>query len=499
MDKHEAWEIVRHRVEVFDKFQAYIYCDRLQDLLVYNQSVGRHTSLASRNSTASNSDGFSTTNVKAIIYLERIQYIQRGASSAGHRSARNYNELRATRPKNPTDNCDRQQRQLEIYYCADRPRSKYLYKHISFQLTKRDDEFEKWVKALYTVIEEAKNLDDAGKKNRWLLREYEKLRAPSEALTFDSINGWLNSHIGIVGARSHIENFIKEQQTFRESNDITYSVFKATYNHFIEMQQIDLIKIYMPNLFEEKNISLMTFASRINNKDTSLVQHELAKIKEYFKLMDNQKDITPSECINYLWSDANSVFDPISRTMCHEDMNQPLNHYWISSSHNTYLVGNQYRSPASVHCYIQALLKGCRCIEIDVFDSKTGAEPEVTHKNTRIKPIPLRNILETIHDYAFVTSDYPVIISIENHCSAAQRTRMAEMLIETFGEALVQSPLSPNETCYPSPNQLKRKILLKDTKNNSSSSMELNTDLSSQGLDGHLEIFDFSKQVRFSY
>ncbi len=38
-------------------------------------------------------------------------------------------------------------------------------------------------------------------------------------------------------------------------------------------------------------------------------------------------------------------------------------------------------------------------------DSRPGTEPEVTHKNTRVKPIPLREVLEAIQDYAFVTSE----------------------------------------------------------------------------------------------
>jgi len=48
-------------------------------------------------------------------------------------------------------------------------------------------------------------------------------------------------------------------------------------------------------------------------------------------------------------------------------------------------------------------------IQVDVVDSRPGPEPEVTHKNTRIKPIPLREVLEAIQDYAFVTSEYEII------------------------------------------------------------------------------------------
>ncbi|CAF0880334.1 unnamed protein product [Rotaria sp. Silwood1] len=515
MADDQPWMIVQNKVDVFDKLSAFIYCDRRQHLLIFNHAANRNASISSSSSTLSIPDTLSTANIRSthsvdvqtVIYLERIQYIQRGGRSTSRRSARNYNQLETNHQHNQNDHYDKKKRQFEIYYSTDQPRSEYLYKSISFQLTILDDDCDKWINALYVVIDEAKNLRETGKRNRWLLREYEKLKRSSGGLTFDSINSWLSSHIGLVSEKKAVEQQIKENSIFIQSNEITDSVFKATYNYFTDQQQQALIKILMPDLVEENQISLKKFASCVTNNEIDSAHHESNKIRQFLRLNNNQTEITLKQCIDYLWSEANSAFNPISRTQCNQDMNQPLNHYWISSSHNTYLAKTQIFNPASVHCYIQALLKGCRCIEIDVFDSRTGTEPEITHKNTRIKPIPLRDVLEAVHDYAFATSKYPVIISLENHCSPQQRFVMASMFIEIFGETLVQSPLSSNETCYPSPHQLKRKILLKDSKNDNVLTIEPQATIDSDeqpdfppnGLDGHVQLYDFAKKAWFYY
>lgn len=159
----------------------------------------------------------------------------------------------------------------------------------------------------------------------------------------------------------------------------------------------------------------------------------------------------------FLSSDKhNSIFKPRSSAM---KLDRPLNEYFISSSHNTYLLGHQVRGTSSTEAYISALQKGCRCLEIDCWDGSDG-KPTVTHGRTLTKSITFLDAIKVIDKYAFVESQYPLILSLEVHCSPEQQSIMVKTMVEEFGDKLVVQPL---KDCFqlPSPEELKGRILIK--------------------------------------
>jgi electron transfer flavoprotein alpha/beta subunit len=68
-----------------------------------------------------------------------------------------------------------------------------------------------------------------------------------------------------------------------------------------------------------------------------------------------------------------------------------------------------------------------------------------------------------VQDYAFHSSPYPVVISIENHCNKAHQAKMAKIFRAIFDEMLPKEDLVELEgrERLPSPEELREKIILK--------------------------------------
>lgn len=130
------------------------------------------------------------------------------------------------------------------------------------------------------------------------------------------------------------------------------------------------------------------------------------------------------------------------------DRSYPLPEYFISSSHNTYLIAHQLYGSSSASGYETALRTGSRCVEIDAWDHDDNRdEPKVTHGYTLVSNVSFRSVCETIRDVvdkeaAEFTGEQryraaPVLISLENHCGPHGQKRLAEIMREVWGDRLL--------------------------------------------------------------
>ncbi|KAL0961839.1 hypothetical protein UPYG_G00332340 [Umbra pygmaea] len=165
---------------------------------------------------------------------------------------------------------------------------------------------------------------------------------------------------------------------------------------------------------------------------------------------------------SYLTSLGCHLFDLEHRQVC-QDMSQPLSHYYINSSHNTYLIEDQVNGPSDITGYIRALKMGCRCVEVDVWDGPED-EPVVYPGHNPTLYVAFHSVLDVIKRFAFAESEYPLILCLENHCSLDQQRAMLGHLRTILGDMLYTEPLSDGESYLPSPLVLKGKILLKGQK-----------------------------------
>ncbi|KAK0614724.1 phosphoinositide-specific phospholipase C [Immersiella caudata] len=126
------------------------------------------------------------------------------------------------------------------------------------------------------------------------------------------------------------------------------------------------------------------------------------------------------------------------------DKSHPLPEYFISSSHNTYLMAHQLFGASSAGAYEATLNAGARCVEIDAWDnSDNPSEPKVTHGYTLVSNIPFRAVCETIRDVidreeaASPGAAAPILLSLENHCDPAGQLRLVEIMKEVWDERLL--------------------------------------------------------------
>ncbi|PON37568.1 Phosphoinositide phospholipase C family [Parasponia andersonii] len=171
----------------------------------------------------------------------------------------------------------------------------------------------------------------------------------------------------------------------------------------------------------------------------------------------HRKALNLEAFFKYITSDNNPPISPSLGT--HQDMTAPLSHYFIYTGHNSYLTGNQLSSDCSDVPIIKALQRGVRVIELDIWPNSNKDDVEVLHGRTLTTPVELIKCLKSIKEYAFVASDYPVVITLEDHLTPDLQAKVAEMVTQTFGDIL----FSPGSDClkeFPSPESLKKRIII---------------------------------------
>uniref|UniRef100_A0A3Q1JT76 Phosphoinositide phospholipase C n=1 Tax=Anabas testudineus TaxID=64144 RepID=A0A3Q1JT76_ANATE len=330
-----------------------------------------------------------------------------------------------------------------------------------------DEEAQRWARGIRKLQERVENMTQKEK-----LDQYPKIRQDSVKLRADQNHDDKMSYEEVQTLLQMINIDLSDQyarslfQKCDRSADgrLDHGEIEVFCRELLRRPELDAVFIrYSANGCVLSTVDLRDFL-KDQGEDSSLIHAQsLILTYELNEWAQKNQFMTPNGFTMYMLSKENCIFNP-EHGRVYQDMKQPLAHYFISSSHNTYLTKDQLTGDSSTEPYIRALNHGCRCVELDCWDGDKG-EPVIYHGHTLTSKVPFVEVIQTINEYAFKASPYPLILSLENHCSVEQQTVMARHLRSILGDKLLTKPLEGIDIqTLPSPEDLKGKILVKGKK-----------------------------------
>ncbi|XP_015591333.1 1-phosphatidylinositol 4,5-bisphosphate phosphodiesterase gamma-1 isoform X2 [Cephus cinctus] len=331
-----------------------------------------------------------------------------------------------------------------------------------------EKECELWVKGLRHLVQDTISAPYPLQVERWLRKEFYAMENNREMVTLRDVKAFL-PRINCKIPTNRLRELFQEVDT-KNRTELGFDDFVTLYHKLMfdqnNVTEWSRLATYSSN---GKTVTLQEFQSFLVTEQQDPLGNNDCEVSRFIReyLQDPQRDVqdpyfTLSEFIDFLFSKQNDIWDQ-KHDMVSHDMTRPMAHYWIASSHNTYLTGDQISSESSCQAYVRALRAGCRCIELDCWDGADGM-PFIFHGHTLTTKIKFLDVIKTIKEHAFATSEYPLILSIEDNCTLPQQRKMAATMQEVFGDMLLTQPFDKNETSLPSPYSLRKKILLKHKK-----------------------------------
>ncbi|XP_016887485.1 1-phosphatidylinositol 4,5-bisphosphate phosphodiesterase eta-1 isoform X2 [Cynoglossus semilaevis] len=334
-------------------------------------------------------------------------------------------------------------------------------------VTTNAEEARTWITGLQYLMAGISDEDSLAKRqrthNQWMKQTFEEADKNGDGLlNIEEIYQLLHK-LNVNLPRRKVRQMFQEADTDDQQGTLTYEEFSVFYK-MMSLRR-DLFLLMMSYSDRKDHLTADELANFLGNeqKMTNVTPEYVLEIIDKFEESEENKQrgvLGIEGFTSFMRSPTCDIFNPLHHEV-NQDMDQPLSNYFIASSHNTYLTGDQLLSHSKTDMYAWVLQSGCRCVEVDCWDGPDG-EPVVQHGYTLTSKIPFKSVIETINKYAFINNQFPVILSIENHCSIQQQKKIAQYLKEIFADKLdVGEILSRDARTLPSPQALQGKILIK--------------------------------------
>eukprot|EP00070_Physeter_catodon_P019777 XP_023980198.1 1-phosphatidylinositol 4,5-bisphosphate phosphodiesterase eta-1 isoform X2 [Physeter catodon] len=337
-------------------------------------------------------------------------------------------------------------------------------------ITSNPEEARTWITGLKYLMAGISDEDSLAKRQRthdqWVKQTFEEADKNGDGLLNIEEIHQLMHKLNVNLPRRKVRQMFQEADTDENQGTLTFEEFCVFYKMMSLRRDLYLLLLSYSDKKDHLTVEELAQFLKVEQKMTNVTTDYCIDVIRKFEVSEENKakNVLGIEGFtNFMRSPACDIFNPLHHEV-YQDMDQPLCHYYIASSHNTYLTGDQLLSQSKVDMYARVLQEGCRCVEVDCWDGPDG-EPVVHHGYTLTSKILFRDVVETINKHAFVKNEFPVILSIENHCSVQQQRKIAQYLKGIFRDKLDLSSVDTGETKQlPSPQSLKGKILVKGKK-----------------------------------
>nr|DBA16345.1 TPA: hypothetical protein GDO54_003746 [Pyxicephalus adspersus] len=332
------------------------------------------------------------------------------------------------------------------------------------------EEARTWITGLKYLMAGISDEDSLSKRQRtrdqWLKQTFDEADKNGDgSLSINEVLQLMHK-LNVNLPRQKVKQMFKEADTDDNQGTLGFDEFCAFYKMMSTRRDLYLLMLTYSNHKDHLDSEDLKRFLETEQKMTNVTKEYCLEIVSKFEpCPENKREgvLGIDGFTNYMRSPAGDIFNP-EHYQVNQDMTLSLSNYFIASSHNTYLMGDQLMSQSRVDMYAWVLQAGCRCVEVDCWDGPDG-EPIVHHGYTLTSKILFKDVIETINKYAFIKNEYPVILSIENHCSVMQQKKMAQYLTEILGDKLdLSCVMNGDPTKLPSPESLKGKILVKGKK-----------------------------------
>ncbi|XP_069069411.1 1-phosphatidylinositol 4,5-bisphosphate phosphodiesterase eta-1 isoform X2 [Pleurodeles waltl] len=337
-------------------------------------------------------------------------------------------------------------------------------------ITSNPEEARTWITGLKYLMAGISDEDSLAKRQRthdqWVKQTFEEADKNRDGLLNIEEIYQLMHKLNVNLPRRKVRQMFQEADTDENQGTLTFEEFSVFYKMMSLRRDLYLLLLNYSGTKDHLTVEELGQFLKVEQKMNNVTPEYCLDIIRKFEVSEENKEqsvLGIEGFTSFMRSPAGDIFNPLHCEI-YQDMDQPLCNYYIASSHNTYLTGDQLLSQSKVDMYAWILQDGCRCIEVDCWDGADG-EPVVHHGYTLTSKIPFKDVVEAINKHAFVKNEYPVILSIENHCSIQQQHKIAMYMKDIFSDKLDLSSINTGDMKQlPSPQSLKGKILVKGKK-----------------------------------